>query len=62
MRLSQLLFSIAVVCALSLVGCDGSKETATISGSELQQFAETHADEMAELERIEAREALADLE
>lgn len=56
MRVSEVLCALTVVGGFSLVGCGGSDEATTISGSELQQYAETHAAEMAEDARIEAEE------
>lgn len=55
MRLSQLLSALVIVCGLSLVGCGGNEAT-TISGDELGQYIDTHADEIAEDARIEAEE------
>jgi len=56
MRLSQLLSAFVVVCCLPLVGCGGGNEPTTISVDELDQYVESHADEMAEDAKIEADE------
>ena len=61
MRLSQLLSALVVVCGFSLVGCEGSKETTTISGNELEQYIEANPDVIDEEARMEAKEEAEDL-
>lgn len=55
MRLSHIVSSLLLVGGLSVAGCS-SDEAVTISGDELNQYVDTHADEIAEDERIEAEE------